>query len=89
MIKRVLGFLFLALGICSLNGCGGSSGGGPATPFSDPLTTEDLAAVEAVLLADRVEAAQSLSVSPTLAVAPVAASVVEAEAETGEAPSPP
>ncbi|RCK78273.1 MAG: hypothetical protein OZSIB_1650 [Candidatus Ozemobacter sibiricus] len=66
MITRVSGFFVLVLMACSLAGCGGGAGGGMGGSAVEPLSTDDLAAVEAVLLADRIDAAQALPVSASV-----------------------
>ena len=63
-------FLFVVAVFISLtlSGCGSTSGGG-ASPLigTSSLSTEDLAGIEAALLADRVDQAIALETSPELA----------------------
>lgn len=68
MTKMVLRFLVLSLVAVSLAGCGASSGGGNGAGLVaiETLTTDDMAGIEASLVADRVDQGLALAVDPSI-----------------------
>ena len=65
-----------------LTGCSGTGGGGTSGTAGEMLTADDLTAVEAALLADRVEAAVALEPSLPLSVAPAVLKADQAGSRT-------